>query len=363
MRHLRLILFLFSLLGTIIGGAFWTLSQFFNEPTHAVITQTLNMSDVTIVYETIYLVSAVSAIILTLIVIIVALDKFGYHIEWKKPTTAMPSMRFEGGPHNVKQLRYREEVRTDLLRILVELCNIKEPQLIQLVSWNARPEPKLRGSDLHNETQYHAIEDLSSALNGRNNYVNKLGSFRGDQDLEFQRLNNQCFVMYEKVRDTGFLEADLPPQFRDELETYSEAVAKLKPVTYYPVIGTRRPYDRQHIPDENQSHLQAYMFYRFTYFIPILSKLMGKHRDTYVPPRERLIVNTTTNRAYPLRGTYATGLIWPIVQIAWNPQREPFPFSHLDRWCKKRERNWSFIDQTPTRADLSNQGPLHQYVH
>jgi hypothetical protein len=38
--------------------------------------------------------------------------------------------------------------------------------------------------------------------------------------------------MYEKIRDTGFLEADLPPQFENKLETYADVVAKLEPVTY-----------------------------------------------------------------------------------------------------------------------------------
>lgn len=132
---------------------------------------------------------------------------------------------------------------------------------------------------------------------------------------------------------------------RATIQTYADAVAQRGPVM--PIIRTRRAYHRSEIYDPTREYLQAYLFYPFWHFIPLLSKLMGWHRDLWNYPRERIVVNMTTKKAYPLCGPDGDSLIVPIVRIRCNGRREPFPYSHLDRWCLKR--GWEFIDQTPTR--------------
>jgi hypothetical protein len=124
-------------------------------------------------------------------------------------------------PLGQRQLEYRAEVRADLHRIALELYDIKEPRLIQFESWNAFTQPDPRQSDIHNAAQYDAIQNLSTALNARNKYVNgKI--IHGDQDRKFLGLNNQCIAMYEKVRETGFLDVGLgmepAPQYNGLLE-------------------------------------------------------------------------------------------------------------------------------------------------
>jgi hypothetical protein len=99
-------------------------------------------------------------------------------------------------PHSPRQLRYRGEVRTDLIRIEVELHDIKRRNSIQFQSWNAFAKPDTRQDDINNKLQFDAIEDFSTVLNRRNDHLN---------DYEFERLNNECIVSYEKIRGTGFL--------------------------------------------------------------------------------------------------------------------------------------------------------------
>lgn len=111
-------------------------------------------------------------------------------------------------PLTPRQLGYRAEVRADLLRIEQELCNIKQPRLIQFESWNAFIQPDSRPADIHNDHQYEAIQNLSTVLNKRNKYVNNK-IIQGNEDLEFQILNAKCLEMYEKIRETGFLDVNL----------------------------------------------------------------------------------------------------------------------------------------------------------
>jgi hypothetical protein len=111
-----------------------------------------------------------------------------------------------------RQMRYRGEVGRDLLRIELELYNIGEPKRIAFDSWNARVE--LKKADIHDNVQYDAIENLSSAINVRNNYVNKKGIFRGDQDAEFLRLNNICVARFEDIKKAGFFDVE-PFSFAD----------------------------------------------------------------------------------------------------------------------------------------------------
>jgi hypothetical protein len=99
-------------------------------------------------------------------------------------------------PHSPRQLRYRAEVRIDLVRIGVELHDIKRRNPIQFQSWNAFTKPDTRQDDIKNKLQFDAIEDFSTVLNRRNDHLN---------DDEFERLNNECIVLYEKIRGTGFL--------------------------------------------------------------------------------------------------------------------------------------------------------------
>lgn len=109
-----------------------------------------------------------------------------------------------------RQLKYRSELRDALGHILIELYHIERPDLVQFESWNAFPKPDPRPSDINNSKQFQVIENLSTALNKRNNYVNEKGpEFHGDFRSEFLSLNNQCIVMYEKVRETGFLDPDV----------------------------------------------------------------------------------------------------------------------------------------------------------
>lgn len=123
-----------------------------------------------------------------------------------------------GRPHSSKQLEYRSKVRDDLLRIVAELYDIEGPKDIQFESWNAFVKPDPRPSDINNSSQLMAVENFSTVLNARNDYVKKMGSlFRGDFDSEFLRLNNQCILMYEKIRESGFLDDDVPTADQPEL--------------------------------------------------------------------------------------------------------------------------------------------------
>lgn len=135
------------------------------------------------------------------------------------------------------------------------------------------------------------------------------------------------------------------------IQTYEEAIAQIETLSYYPITGCRRTAHRAEIYDEKKDYLQAYLFYPFWYYFGPLSHVFGKHRDLWELPRKRFIVNTTTAKAYPLRGPSANTLVWPVVRIRCNPERASFPHSHLEKFCEKRgwvlDAHW-----TPTSEDL-----------
>jgi hypothetical protein len=124
-------------------------------------------------------------------------------------------------PLNQRQLRYRAEVRDDLVRIGRELHDIKEPRPIQFESWNAFIHPDPRGPDINNKLQYDAIQNFSTVLNKRNDHLH--GNV-------FLRLTHECVVEYEKIRATGFLSPDLPEELAQEnmLQVYTRAEIERK---------------------------------------------------------------------------------------------------------------------------------------
>ena len=123
--------------------------------------------------------------------------------------------------YNSRQMKYRAELRDSLRRIELELYDVKAPKAIQFESWNAFTQPDPRLADINNEPQYDAIQNLSTVLNARNNYVASITT-HGEQDDEFLGLNGKCIAMYEKVRETGFLDVALgmtpSPQYNGIME-------------------------------------------------------------------------------------------------------------------------------------------------
>jgi hypothetical protein len=226
------------------------------------------------------------------------------------------------GPHNPEQLRYRARVRNDLTRIRAELYKEKQ-EPIQFESWDAFPQPDTRQRDLNNDAQFTIIQNLSHFLNERNNHLN---------DVDFQRLSDECVAAYLEIQKIGFLDAD---NLVANIESYEDAIAKAEPVRYYPITHVRKIYRRATVLDTNRLHLHAYMFFGLSYYLPILSKLAGKHRDMYTIPRKKLIVNTHTMSAYHF-DEYLFPLLWPIVKIRWE-SRFYVLFSRLPNWCKKNK--------------------------
>jgi hypothetical protein len=171
-----------------------------------------------------------------------------------RPQTAMES-------HSPRQLRYRGEVRAELLRIGLELYNIKEPRLIQFESWNAFAQPDPRRFDIHSDSQHDAVQNLSTALNKRNNYVDQK-ILRGDQDPEFLRLNGLCLALYEQIRETGFLDVELvsqlalgqePPRFNLISSSLTDTGFVLWDSTNeHPVVGHKTFKTREEVASEIQ---------------------------------------------------------------------------------------------------------------
>lgn len=177
------------------------LSLFFPDATRMFITTKLGVSDLTLVSWIIGGMVVFGLIMIFLVIIITVW-------QWHRSISKVPTHKIDDSELTLRQLRYHKEVRNDLLRIEKELYNIKQPRLIQFESWNAFTKPDPRRADINNDGQYDAIQNFSTVLNKRNNYVgDKL--IHGDQDPEFLRLNNECVSRYEKIRDTGFLDIEI----------------------------------------------------------------------------------------------------------------------------------------------------------
>ena len=189
----------FSAIGE-IGSFLWLLVLF------GVIEVPIHGADFLIAYRTDFIVVALAAFWIFSLWI-------GYQIRaWRNARlrTIAVEPPEDSEPHSPRQLEYRSEVRDDLSRIEVGLYEIERPMDVQFESWNAFPKPDPRPLDLHNPTQFQAIENFSTALNLRNKYVNTrdwsitLGRF----DPEFMRLNTRCIAMYDKITESGFIDED-----------------------------------------------------------------------------------------------------------------------------------------------------------
>ncbi|MGP8071366.1 MAG: hypothetical protein ACLP5V_15940 [Candidatus Bathyarchaeia archaeon] len=117
-----------------------------------------------------------------------------------------PSERLVQGavePNLPKHLKYRGEVRTDLLRIHQELYGVADRKNILFDSWDVKTEP-----DFHNlkhrliaiKEQDDAIEAFSSNLNIRNKHLD---------DDQFEEKNDNCIARYVAIRETGFFDLAL----------------------------------------------------------------------------------------------------------------------------------------------------------
>lgn len=134
---------------------------------------------------------------------------------------------------------------------------------------------------------------------------------------------------------------------------YEEAIASIESPSYHRFLRTRREYHRSTQLNPKLSHIEMRGFYPIYYFIPFLSKLAGKHRDLYRPPRHKLIINWDTKNAYWV-GDYGMSLIIPTVRIQWVSERESIPFAHLDEWCKRY--GLTYNPRSATEADLRSGG-------
>ncbi len=109
----------------------------------------------------------------------------------------------------LKQFNYREEVRTELLRIHMPLSlsyDVRVRKQIQFSSWDELREPNfhtLKHDLIAIKEQDEAIEVFSTALNTRNGNL-----FSSNFDL----LNDNCIVSFSEIRKTGFFESDISPQ-------------------------------------------------------------------------------------------------------------------------------------------------------
>jgi len=133
----------------------------------------------------------------------------GYQIRaWRKPTSTVPvKSEVEGLPDkgpfvvSIKQYKYREEVRADLLRIHSELYQIaagSNPILFK--SWNETIDHTFKHELIAIIEQDKAIERFSTALNHRNSNLHT---------PKFEELNDECIAQYAAIRETGFFDVAL----------------------------------------------------------------------------------------------------------------------------------------------------------
>jgi hypothetical protein len=97
--------------------------------------------------------------------------------------------------------QYQNKVKRDVTVIEKELGETDKPNDIQFLSWNAGIDHGRKPWLIDNENNFNALQDLSDALNGRNNYLREAGS----NNLEFPRLNKKCIEAVEKLKQLHFI--------------------------------------------------------------------------------------------------------------------------------------------------------------
>lgn len=128
-------------------------------------------------------------------------------VEVVKPIPLVPTT----GPLvlSLKQFKYREEVRAELIRIHIPLALSYDAKLrkpIQFKSWNELREPNfhtLKHDLIAIKEQDEAIESFSTALNRISDNL---------WQPNFDELYDECITRYAAIRKTGFFNPDMAQQ-------------------------------------------------------------------------------------------------------------------------------------------------------
>ena len=197
--------------GYLVGALLEALYFLFPAATALAIEATTGLTDIAIVTLIMEAIAVVGVIVIALVSFMTIWQHYGLEVRRKSKTTPegsqvvsersqTPSTRPEP-IYSSEQKDYRKKVRTELFKIRQELKNTTVRQAIQFQSWNSFPQPDPRPDDIHNPTQFRAIENFSTVMSRRNDNL---------KTPAFSDCNDDCIAHYVIIRKTGFLEPDSP---------------------------------------------------------------------------------------------------------------------------------------------------------